>query len=121
MPAALDSAITATNLKFENCSQWPRLKMCGPRKRRLGTSRFLGRSSKAMPLSVSTEDFDHVPEENHLIDDEKTVGELAALIGLSGVRRYYSGKSEAAKAVAMFLDGLAERKKLPKDFLRRAS
>ena len=27
---------------------------CGPRKRRVGPSRFLGRSAKAMPLSVST-------------------------------------------------------------------
>src|ERR1700722_2752189 len=31
-----------------------RSKMWGPRKRRLGPSRFLGRSAKAMPLSVST-------------------------------------------------------------------
>ncbi|MGO4642547.1 ArsR/SmtB family transcription factor [Mesorhizobium sp. 2RAF45] len=71
----------------------------------------------------------------HLIDGEQTVGELAALIGLSssatsqhlallgeegivksrsdGVRRYYSCKSEAAKAVAMLFDGLAKDAKLP--------
>jgi hypothetical protein len=30
-----------------------RSKMWGPRKRRLGLSRFLGKSAKAMPLSVS--------------------------------------------------------------------
>lgn len=79
----------------------------------------------------------------HLIDGEKTVGELAALIGLSasaasqhlallaeerivqsrldGARHYYSCKSEAAKAVVEFLDGLAMEKKLPKGFLSRAS
>lgn len=78
----------------------------------------------------------------HLIDGEKTVGELAALTGLSasassqhlallaeegivesradGARRYYSCKSEGAKAVVVFLDGLVKEKKLPKDFLRRA-
>ncbi|BAB54416.1 ArsR/SmtB family transcription factor [Mesorhizobium japonicum] len=72
----------------------------------------------------------------HLIDGEKPVGELAALIGLSpsassqhlailteegivescadGARRYYSCKSEAAKAVVLLFDDLAEDSKLPK-------
>ncbi|WP_244730958.1 ArsR/SmtB family transcription factor [Mesorhizobium sp. 113-3-3] len=71
----------------------------------------------------------------HLIGGEKTVGELAALIGHSqsalsqhfalltkegivepradGVRRYYSCKSEAAKAIVVVLDSLAKGEKLP--------
>lgn len=77
----------------------------------------------------------------HLIDGEKTVGELAALIGLSpsassqhlallteegivepradGVRRYYYCKSEAARAVATFFDDLVKDEKLPRGFNRR--
>jgi len=77
----------------------------------------------------------------HLMDGEKTVGELAGLIGLSpsassqhlallteegivksradGVRRYYSCKSEAVRAVVTFFDYLATDEKPPTGFDRR--
>nr|WP_245502027.1 ArsR family transcriptional regulator [Mesorhizobium erdmanii] len=38
-----------------------------------------------------------------------------------GVRRYYSCKSEAAKAVVTLFDGLVKDDRLPKDFPRRGS
>nr|WP_281411404.1 metalloregulator ArsR/SmtB family transcription factor [Mesorhizobium sp. NZP2298] len=71
----------------------------------------------------------------HLIDGEKTVGELGRRIGISasatsqhlalltgqgivesrvdGPRRYYSCKSEAAKGVFRLLDDLAKTDRLP--------
>lgn len=77
----------------------------------------------------------------HLIDGEKTVGELAGMVGLSpsalsqhlalltkegivesradGARRYYSCKSEAAKAVLIFFNGLAIDEKIPAAFRAR--
>src|ERR687890_2171377 len=50
------------------CSRQTRSKICGPRKRRVGPSRFFGRSAKAMPLSVRTvcilrKGCDDIPEE----------------------------------------------------------
>lgn len=71
----------------------------------------------------------------HLMDGEKTVGDLASQVGLSqsalsqhlsilvelgilewradGARRYYSCKSEEAKAVIGLLDDLARNNALP--------
>ncbi|WP_199200684.1 ArsR family transcriptional regulator [Mesorhizobium sp. 113-3-3] len=80
-------------------------------------------------------------QSSSLIDGEKTVGELASLMGPSrsasshhlalltevgvvesradGVRRFYSCKSEAAKAVVVLFDDLAKDEKLPTGFDRR--